>query len=158
MKLAAAVAAFLAPLALIAACGHSEPARTAPAPIAGAILPGYSGPVTDSFSYLSGTSGTVVVPANSFVTSIWAHNTTGGGTFTITPASQYTNPACDAGADVGDAGNCTFPGTTITVPAATAYFLAAPVLQGSSTELADGTQITFVSTDSYVITLTKYGR
>jgi len=179
MKIGVATAAFLAPLLLIAACWHSEPAQRAPitSPKAAAIFPGNTGPATDSFSYLSGTSGTVVVPVNYFVTSIWAHNTTSGGTFTINPANQYTNPACnnpaidggpydsgcgadaacDAAAPPGYYPTCNAAGTTITVPAATAYFLPIPVLRGAATELADGTTIVFASTDAYVVTLNKYG-
>lgn len=74
------------PILLVIACKRD------PAPVMGAVGGYTPGPV--AFSYVSGSDGgTVVVPVDTFVTSIWS----GEGTFTITPSSQYTYPACDAG-------------------------------------------------------------
>lgn len=160
-KLLAVVAALLIPLALIAACSHSESERIGlvPSPVSTA----------HPFLYTSGNDGgTVVVPGDQFVTSIWAS----GGSYTITPVNPYTDPACDAGStctandagrDGGDAGStclvnaCVSAGTAITVPAA-GMVLGSPPLVAGRRGLADGTVITFAAGTSYAVTLQKYGQ
>lgn len=136
----------------------------------GRALVGAVGTVADPYSYASGTSGTYTVPAGYYVTSWWAHNTTSGGTVTITATSPNWLGACfDAGfADAGDAGDgapipidagpCVSPGTTITIPAASAYQQTVPTLRGLPDELGSGSVFVFTSTDSYVITLRQNNR
>lgn len=169
----------LIPLAIVVACAQqTQPQADSPSKQPGnmKLLPGQTA-TAPAFNYASGTTGTYVVPHGNYVTSIWAHNTTGGGTVTITPSSPYANPACnnpaiDAGPyDSGCGGDaacdaavppnyypvCNSVGSTITVPALTAYWLPIPVLQGSAHELADGTTLVFASTDAYVVTMLQYG-
>lgn len=119
----------------------------------------------DRFTYLAGTGAaggtTVLVPTGSYVTSIWAHNTSGGGSVVITPSSPTALSPCDAGADAansdGGSNTCLPSPGTIIVPAATAWSLGIPVLKGGYEELADGTSIVFTSIDSYAVTLYHYG-
>lgn len=116
--------------------------------------------VTDRFTLLSGTAGTAVVPAGDFVTSIWAHNTTGGGTVTIAPVGLNSVGPCDASTDGanpdGGPALCQQPSSTITIPAGSAWGVSIPALRGGWDELADGTQFVFTGTDSYVVTLYHY--
>jgi hypothetical protein len=126
-----------------------------------------SGTVADPYSYASGTSGTYTVPAGYYVTSWWAHNTTSGGTVTITATSPNWLGACydagvidagDGGVIVLDGGPCVGPGTTITIPAGTQYQQTVPTLVGVPDELGSGTVFVFTSTDSYVVTLRQNNR
>ena len=64
-----------------------------------------------SFSYVSsGDGGTIVVPGGRYVASIWARGGgSGGGSFTISPSTHGTYPACvgtytDAGEQLLDGG------------------------------------------------------
>jgi hypothetical protein len=125
-----------------------------------------------AFSYQSGTTGTVTVPADTFVTSLWAVGGSGGGTVTITPAYQ-NYPTCvqaDAGWIVIDAGDgdvidggpadggpCTATGSTITIPSGAVLQIGRPILNGAANELADGTILTFTGTSGFVVTQLKYG-
>jgi hypothetical protein len=131
---------------------------------------GFTGtPAADSFTYAAGTAGTYIVPAGFAATSVWAHNTSGGGTLTIAPSGPRELSACaafdagiyDAGPDAdaaapswwGDAGTCLAAGASIVIPAASDYELAIPTISGGPDELGDGTVFVFTGTDSYVVTL-----
>ncbi len=134
---------------------------------------GATGTVPDAFTYQAGTTGTVIVPADTFVTSVWAVGGTGGGTVTITPSSQSTNPTCtaaDAGfitLDAGDGatadggpvftGPCTATFPTITIPQGDVLQIGRPTLNGAANELGDGTTLVFAGTTSYLVTELKYG-
>jgi hypothetical protein len=195
MALALVVA--LAVPALSFACGRREvapplpaPELAAPAPAPPAAAPPWK-PTIERFTgatpqlatrwqHLSGTSGTVIIPANTYVTSIWAHNTTSGGTLTIAPSGPNLQTACaawDAGPDPYDAHladgaafdagpdlydgtaptTCQDGGTAITIPAASAWSVTIPTLTGSPNEIGPGSVLVFTSTDSYVLTLNYYG-
>jgi len=112
-------------------------------------------PGVDRFAYASGTAGTYTVPSGFYVTSVWAHNTSGGGTVTIAPSGSRMQTACA----VSGSGGCRATGSAIVVPAGAAWSLAVPVLTGGQPavdypqELGEGTQFVFTSTDSYVVTL-----
>ncbi len=131
----------------------------------------YTGPgQIDRFTYVSGTSGTYIVPAGYAVVEWWAHNTTSGGTVTIAPSGPREYSTCtswDAGPDLYDAAadtgpdpydaapltNCRDAGSPIVIPAGVGYGLRIPTLTGSPDELGEGTVFVFASTDSYIITL-----
>jgi hypothetical protein len=175
------LATALASIPYLGACLMlARPADTSPTPTAAVPVPragalaGYANPILDRFSYASGTSGTYTVPSGYFVTSWWAHNTSGGGTVTITPSGPGEYNPCDAGYDaagpdansidggedaasLSDAGpQCAFALAAITVPAASAYGNGVPVLRAGQDELGPGSIFVFTSTDSYVVTLWRY--
>jgi len=157
MKKAALLLA-LTPLLIVGACAR-EPA---PAPGTAPTRFGGNGTVLERWTYLSGTSGTVIVPAGDYVTAIWAHATS-AGSVTITPSGPNALDPCasfDAGPDadaLADAQPCQATGNTITIPAGTAFELRQPVLRGSRDELGDGTRLVFTSTDAYFVGLVHYG-
>jgi hypothetical protein len=162
-KLTATLATLIFALVALIACTRSSSKF--------GLRPGYTGPAQiDRFTYVSGTSGTYVVPVGYAVVEWWAHNTTSGGTVTIAPSGPREYSACstwDAGPDPYDAAADTGPdtfdaaapstcrdaGPSIVIPAATGFGLQIPTLTGSPDELGEGTVFVFTGTDSYVITL-----
>ena len=92
----------------------------------------------DTFTYLSGTSGTVTVPAGTYVTGVGAYATT-AGTLVITPNGQgVTAPVA---------------GPSIPIPAGVGWSMLVPVLIRAPQELGAGTIFVFTGTTSYTITL-----
>ena len=92
----------------------------------------------DTFTYLSGTSGTVTVPAATYVTGVGAYATT-AGTLVITPNGQgVTAPVA---------------GPSIPIPAGVGWSLLVPVLVRAPQELGAGTIFVFTGTTSYTVTL-----
>lgn len=158
-------------LPLLCACnGTGAPAPRAPRPHAAASL---ANPTVDRFTYAAGTSGTYLVPTGYYVVGWWAHNTTGGGSVSVTPTGPRKYPTCaswDAGPDpydaAADSGPDTFdaaaPSTcratsgAVVIPAGSSFGLSIPVLAGGPDELGDGTTFVFTGTDSYVIVMEQY--
>src|SRR5579863_5956247 len=81
-------------LAIAAALAFLACEASKPAPHRVGLTPGVTAQ-TSAFSYQSGSdAGTVIVPPDTFVTSIWAVGGNDGGTIVITPSSQFTYPTC----------------------------------------------------------------
>ena len=119
-----------------------ETPPTSPAPAKGHRLGLSWAPGTDAFFYASGTSGTYTVPTGAYVTS-WSAHATSAGTVVVTPSGPQIT---DAQA-----------GSTITLPAGSAYNMSKPALAGNANELGAGTTFVFTSTDAYVITMYLVG-
>ena len=99
--------------------------------------------IADRFSYLTGvTSAGVTIAAGYYVTAVSAHSTA-GGSMTITPCGP-------------NIATCT-AGSSIAIPAGSAFTVTYPSLVGAQNELGAGSVFVFTGTDSYVITLAQLG-
>lgn len=101
-----------------------------------------SATLVDRFSLLTGTSGTVTVPAGCYVLGMTATVASGNGTVAITPCGP-------------DIASCT-ASNVVTVPAANPFSLGPPTLKGGPDEMGDGTTIVFGSTSRYVVAIWQY--
>lgn len=158
-----ALVGVLAVIGLAVACQQGPaPPPQAPTPALGGVIGG----TTDRFTYLAGSSGSVAVPAGSYVTSVRAHAAAADGgsaaSVVVTPSGRYNLLPCneDGGpydAAAVDASACALMGQTVPLGLGDNFEWRVPVLRGAPDELGEGTTFVFTGTDSYVITLTHYG-
>ena len=94
------------------------------------------------FDYLAGTSGTVTVPANFFVTGIQAHASVAGASLTVTPVGA------DGGGGIALAAIPIASGSTLA--------LGGPAILGHADEIGPTSSMVFASTDSFLVTLRRF--
>jgi hypothetical protein len=104
-------------------------------------------PVATAWSYAAGTSGTVTVPARSYVSGITA--CAGGDAAGATVTVGAVGTAADGAALDGSAG------PTVTVPISGCW--SPPSLEGFRFSLGPGAVLTFVGTTNYTVTYAAYG-
>lgn len=96
--------------------------------------------ITDRFSYLAGTSGTVTIASGYYVTGVGVH-ATAAATMTIAPSNSDTSSPTT--------------GPTITIPASSSWSIPMSIMR--PLDLGGGTVFVFTGTDAYVITLQNGG-